>query len=109
MNHSRKRSEKIRSTKYQNIWIIIFSRYKICGTWQICESLKKRIDSRIESFFWNIEKKKKGNGDYNFFLYKYLNWRNDSIMEMKRDRNFKQIIGRSDLGFILNDRAPRNT
>ena len=55
------------------------------------------------------KKKKKGNGDYNFFLYKYLNWRNDSIMEMKRDRNFKQIIGRSDLGFILNDRAPRNT
>lgn len=56
-----------------------------------------------------LKKKKKGNGDYNFFLYKYLNWRNDSIMEMKRDRNFKQIIGRSDLGFILNDRAPRNT
>lgn len=66
-----------------------------------------KIDSSRSSKI--LKKKKKGNGDYNFFLYKYLNWRNDSIMEMKRDRNFKQIIGRSDLGFILNDRAPRNT
>lgn len=56
---------------FTKTWIIIFfSRYKICGTWKICESLKW-IESPIESVkYW-----KKRNGNYNFFfyIYKYLN------------------------------------
>lgn len=65
-----------------------------------------RFSDRI--VLWNIEKRGM-EIIISFFIYINIWTKNDSIMEMKRDRNFKQIIGRSDLGFFLNDRAPWNT